>query len=223
MRKIRFDYHIHSEASHDSRTTVKEIINASKDKLDAIAVTDHDAIYNSLKAVEEAPSDLTVIPGVEVSTKQGHLIALNIEEKPDKGEDIWDTISEVKKQNGFTIIPHPFQMFRHGIKRKNLQKISPDAIETFNSRYFIGFRNYQAAKYATKHNMPKTASSDAHVPEMIGKGQTIISVEEKTPENILEQIKKGETQLKRSKTPSWKFVSQASLGLRKRLQKEVIE
>ena len=77
----RADLHIHSFAgSHDVRDctmTPENIANiALAQRLGVIAVTDHNEINNveaTMKAAES--TGLLVIPGVELSTPQGHLLA----------------------------------------------------------------------------------------------------------------------------------------------------
>jgi hypothetical protein len=79
-RFIRADLHIHSfGASHDVKDTgmtPEAIVNtAISEGLGLIAVTDHNEISNvepALKAAEGKP--VLVIPGVELSTPEGHLL-----------------------------------------------------------------------------------------------------------------------------------------------------
>lgn len=205
---IKLDYHIHSDKSHDSETPLEEILEFAKNKLDAIAVTDHDCIENSLKAVERAPSELTVIPGAEISTRQGHLIGLGINKLPEKNMDAWKTAGEIRDMGGIAIVPHPFQRFRHGMDKKSLQRVEPDAVETFNSRYILGLRNFQAYRYAVKADIPQVSASDAHLAEMIGKAYTNVWAEKDNVESILEAIKNGKTSIYGTKTPIRKFFSQ---------------
>jgi len=42
-RRVRFDPHVHTKASHDARGTVEAVLEACRDRgLDAVAITDHD-------------------------------------------------------------------------------------------------------------------------------------------------------------------------------------
>lgn len=76
----RADLHIHSiSASHDVKDTAMtpdEIVKtAIQENLDIIAITDHNEIINVEKAIAIAKStNLLVIPGVELSTPNGHLL-----------------------------------------------------------------------------------------------------------------------------------------------------
>jgi predicted metal-dependent phosphoesterase TrpH len=84
---MRFDLHIHSNYS-DGKADVKEIIKAAKRRgLDGIALTDHDTtrgIPAARKYIQEQNIDLVLIPGVEVSTSEDHLLVLGVEEPPQR-------------------------------------------------------------------------------------------------------------------------------------------
>lgn len=64
------DFHIHTRCS-DGNLTSKEVVNLAKKRgVDIISITDHnntDGIDEAIKAGKE--NDITVIPGVELSTK----------------------------------------------------------------------------------------------------------------------------------------------------------
>lgn len=80
---VRADLHIHSygfdEGSYDvkdSQMTPENIVDTAIEKgLSIISITDHNEIGNSKNAIEyAADKNLLVIPGIEVSTTQGHLL-----------------------------------------------------------------------------------------------------------------------------------------------------
>ncbi|NTW12340.1 MAG: PHP domain-containing protein, partial [Anaerolineales bacterium] len=77
------DLHIHTIYSYDGTASVPAVLKrAAQIGLDVIAVTDHDEIAGSLKALELAPAyGVEVIPGTEVTTSEGDLLALNVTEK----------------------------------------------------------------------------------------------------------------------------------------------
>lgn len=90
-RYRRIDLHIHTPQSKDYReagVAAIDIVNASiAAGLDAIAVTDHND-YRYVDLVKQAASetDLVVFPGVEISTRDGHLLAVLDPSK--SGDDI---------------------------------------------------------------------------------------------------------------------------------------
>lgn len=86
------DLHVHTPGSRDVQeqldkygaTTPDEIVRAAVDAgLDAIAVTDHNtAAWCDRVRAAAAEHNLIVLPGVEISTKDGHLLAIWEEDTP---------------------------------------------------------------------------------------------------------------------------------------------
>ena len=104
------DLHIHSTYSHDATTTVRAILKYAADvDLNVIAVTDHDEIRGSLEAHTLAPKyGIESIPAAEVTTKDGHLVALFVETLPPQGLSLVDTLIHIGKLGGVAFAPHPF-------------------------------------------------------------------------------------------------------------------
>jgi predicted metal-dependent phosphoesterase TrpH len=78
---MRFDPHVHTRLSYDSSAAVHDVLAAVADAgLDALAVADHDTIEGSLRAAALPPEyGLLGVPGIELSTADGHLLALGVE------------------------------------------------------------------------------------------------------------------------------------------------
>ena len=193
---IKVDLHIHSDASHDCNEPVELILeHAQEIDIDAIAVTDHDSIENSLEVAEKASEyGLIGIPGVEVSTSDGHLLALGVEECPEKGKGFDETVQKIRELGGLAVVPHPFQRTRHGVKKSKIKDC--DAIEVYNSWSFTGWKNRKARRYAREKDYPEVAASDAHSLGMIGQAYTEINTsyaenEEFEAEDVLEAIENG--------------------------------
>ena len=73
------DLHIHTTTGYDGTASVAETLEhvATHTRLNLIAITDHDEIDGALEALALAPRyGVQVIPGIEVSTLDGHLLAL---------------------------------------------------------------------------------------------------------------------------------------------------
>ena len=120
---IRIDPHVHSEASYDAADPVELLLEqAAEIGLDAIVVTDHDVIHESLRAADLAPEyGLVGIPGVEVSTADGHMLAVGVEEMPPRRRPLDETAAWVRDHGGVSIVPHPFQRSRHGVRKRTLR------------------------------------------------------------------------------------------------------
>lgn len=117
---LNIDPHVHSEASYDAHDPIELILEHAADiGLDGVVITDHNVIEESLRAADMAEEyGLIGIPGMEVSTKSGHLLAVGVEERPPVGAPFMETVSAVRKLGGVAIVAHPFQFTRHGVRKK---------------------------------------------------------------------------------------------------------
>jgi predicted metal-dependent phosphoesterase TrpH len=204
---VSIDSHVHSEDSYDGHEPVELLLEQASDiGLDGIVVTDHDEIGESLRAAELAPEyDLVGIPGVEVSTAAGHLLAIGVEARPDEREPLDETVEEVRERGGAAVVPHPFQRTRHGVRKRKLRDC--DAIEIFNSWLFTGYRNRRAKRFAQRHDYPGVAASDAHSAGYLGRAYTelmIPGVDSKTEldgEHVVEAIRDGSAEIHGRRQP----------------------
>jgi len=163
---MEIDVHIHSCHSLDSRSRPEEIVKRSLDLgLGAIAVTDHNSWRGYESVNEAARGRLMVIPGAELRTDKGDLIALFTTEV--KARTWEQAIDEIRAKGGISIVPHP-------AASPNLTKEDialADAVEVFNST--CGSRaNREALRLAEELRKPGFGSSDAHMVSAIGNGRT---------------------------------------------------
>jgi len=186
---LKLDLHIHSQYSEDAQGTPKEIIRSLQKKgLQGMAITDHNNIKGGLKALEVAPKDFIVIPGIEISSHDGHIIALNVHENIPRGLSAEETVDKIIDLGGIPIIPHLFRSMS-GIKKEKLKKIIDkiSAIEVFNS-CSVPQTNLKTAKIAKEYKLGGTGGSDSHHPDYVGYGYTIIDVNDYNVDSILSEI-----------------------------------
>ena len=185
---LKIDLHIHTCYSPDAVTTLKEVIIYSKKRgLDGVAITDHDTLAGALKLQN---SDLIVIPGIEITTIHGHLLALNVTTPIPPKLDINETIQRIHEADGIAVAAHPTIFYKSA---SILQTASYDAIEVMNSAA-VPFQlfTYLNKKLATRLNLPQTAGSDSHYAPEIGAAYTVIEADPDVDE-IVQAIKKGAT------------------------------
>jgi hypothetical protein len=161
---------------------------ARKAGLNGIAITDHHTMkaYPILKKLNK-DKNLEIIPGEEITTNHGDVLALYIHEEI-KSRDLLTVLKEIRSQGGVAIIPHPSTITHRLSFTYPLSKLKGkiDAIETFNSRNFR-FSNNIAKREALRLNFPQVGSSDAHLPIDIGKCYTLFEGDLRTA------IRKGKT------------------------------
>jgi predicted metal-dependent phosphoesterase TrpH len=201
VRRVALDPHVHSAGSYDCSVPVERVLAAARDAgLDAVAITDHDAIAESLRAVELAPEyGLLALPGVEVSTADGHLLALGVEEALEPGRSLAATAADVRERGGVSVVPHPFQRMRHGAPRAAIRGV--DCVETYNAHTVVGARNRQAAAFARLRGYPATAGSDAHDARLVGRAYTTVTVADLTREAVLDALRAGRTEVSGRRNP----------------------
>lgn len=203
--RLELDLHMHTVHSvkhglvrHlwkvDSSSTPLQIIKIAKSRgLGGVAVTDHDTAEGGLaakKLAKEIDRNFIVIVGEEVSSLEGHILALGISETVPRNLSPEETIEAIHSRGGVAVPSHPFHpnpKLALGMLVKQLPGI--DALEGFNS-FNLEARNKRAMKVAAELRKPVTGGSDAHILDMIGNGRTSIPRVE-TAEQALEEIRKG--------------------------------
>lgn len=109
----RADLHMHTRAS-DGQATVQQLLSyvaKHRPQLDVIAITDHDTLEASLWAYEHrANYPFDVVPGLEVSSRAGHILALWVTTPIPKGLSLSETAQAIHEAGGLAVLAHPFHM-----------------------------------------------------------------------------------------------------------------
>jgi predicted metal-dependent phosphoesterase TrpH len=185
---LKLDLHVHTNRSSDGHTRLDELVpNIRRAGLDGLAITDHNIL--SVDTLEEA----LIIPGIEISTRDGHIIGLGLPKPVPRGLSGDETIREIRKLGGVSIVVHPYDLFRSAIK-PDLLTTMPDAVEVVNSSSILHSLTWKRARtFAQKHHLPMTGGSDSHIPETIGNAFTTVESGFQTVGSVLDAIKKGAT------------------------------
>jgi hypothetical protein len=189
----RFDLHVHSFFSKDATGSPESLIAAAKARgLSGIAITDHDTCeaHNYLRE-HPAPEGFLVVPGVEVSTAEGHLLCLGVTLPLLKGAPASEVMEAVKAGGGIAIPAHPFDQWRAGIRPGVLDALDLEAIEVFNAAVTARSYNEKALAYAKSRGLKMTAASDAHHTSAVGASATVFEMDDLTVPALLAAIRRG--------------------------------
>ena len=193
---LKMDSHIHSEYSPDSKSKLKDIFKVAKSRnIDIIAISDHNTVDGSKEARRlTKKDDLLVIPSIEISSIEGHILGFGCEEKIDRDLPAAETIDLIHDQSALAIIPHPYCFYRHGLLCKaDYKDLKIDAIETKNARFIVGYCNNKAKNLSKNENLPSLGASDAHYFKFVGDCYSKIDCE-KDIDSVLKSIKKGKVE-----------------------------
>ncbi len=176
------DLHIHTIYSWDGTCDTKAVLKrAAEVGLDVVAITDHNEIRGGLEAQDLAPAyGVEVIPGSEISTAEGHLLALFIQRNIPKGLSLAKTLRYVADQGGCAVAAHPAARGMNSLSPEAVRRalVHPDlgrvlvGIEVFNAGLLHIGSNSIAQALADALPVAQVGSSDAHMFWMIGAGAT---------------------------------------------------
>jgi predicted metal-dependent phosphoesterase TrpH len=190
--QLKVDLHVHTTYSKDSLITPKDLVYyAKKHGLNAVAVTDHNQLEGAFKIAKE--TDFLVIPGMEVSSVDGHIVALNVKELIPRGFSAVETVERIHEAGGIAIACHPYASFKGSLKENICETF--DAIEIINARAFpFKISVKKAIQTAERFGLSRVAGTDAHYGPQIGYGYTVIEAKEASVEAISKAIVDGHCQ-----------------------------
>jgi predicted metal-dependent phosphoesterase TrpH len=155
-----------------------------KTDLDLIAITDHD-MFDGADAARELAARrhyrFSVLTGMEVTTIEGHLLALGIDKPVRSLQPLDRTIAQVHEQGGLVVVPHPMSWLIRSVGRRGIMRIHNgrddciyfDGIEVMNPSFAGQVTSTQADLLNQQVlHLASTGGSDAHTLNMIGTGVT---------------------------------------------------
>lgn len=206
---LKIDFHVHTSRSDGKMHPLSAVKFAIKMDLDGIAITDHDVhfprnIYNEIK--RKYP-DFVLIPGIEVSTADGHILVLGTFEPIPPGLSALETIEITHELGGIAVPAHPFDRLRDGIGENKLLELlgKYDAIEAVNGSSLRETYNRKAIRFAKRYKIPIIGGSDAHVPDLLGVVITFVDASNSI-DDVLSAIKKGKTHVYYQKIGFFKLI-----------------
>jgi hypothetical protein len=184
--QLRVDLHVHTVDSKDAHTRhewIPQIMSAKH--LNALAITEHDVFE------PKRYEGVTVIPGIEVSSSDGHVIGLGVSEIIRSGLSADETIDQIHAQGALVVIPHPHDPVSSRVRVRGLNS-RPDAVEVVNADALsYRYNRWLSGKDAMSMGLPMVGGSDSHVPATIGDGFTLVDCDGSTVDQILRAIRRG--------------------------------
>jgi predicted metal-dependent phosphoesterase TrpH len=179
----RADLQLHSDLG-DGLASPEAILDAAERAgLDVIALTDHDDIRGSFLIRDIAAkrgSKVAVVPGIEVTTRSGHLLALWVEDEIPMLGSLAATVTRIHAMGGIAIVPHPLSFLTFSIGEGALRVLHAgppesrvDGIELSNPSY-AGRVRHGRARWLNERllKVAATGSSDAHHAKLVGTAWT---------------------------------------------------
>ncbi len=182
----RADLHIHTRHG-DGMATVPELLAYVEQQIDIdlIAVTEHDTLRAAAEARDlHARGDFRfdLVCGMEVTTLDGHLLALFVDEPVVSFRCMEETLVSIHQQGGLAVVPHPLSWLTRSVGVRILDRI---AAVNNDAVYFDGIEEYNLSPAGRvtsakarqlnreRYHLAALGCSDAHFLQSIGSAHTI--------------------------------------------------
>ena len=177
------DLHVHTDVG-DGMMSIEELLAHAEyfADLDCIAITDHDELRSSHRARDLAVQHnlrVQIIPGMEVTTRDGHLLALFLESPVPSLRPLTDTLEAVSRQGGISVVPHPMSWLTHSVGQSVLDRVAAASLplhglEIANPTYAGKVTERRALeRNRASYHWPETGGSDAHFLRFVGLAYTL--------------------------------------------------
>lgn len=195
---MKVELHCHSHYSKGEKIPWEAFMSprdimklASRRGIFGVAITDHDTTH-AWKEAKSAAKDYGVvfIPGMEISTKKGHLLGIGLNEHIQRKLPLEETVELIHDQGGIAVAPHPYDIRGQGVKG-GLKHV--DAVEVFNAMNLDRLSNRLAFNKAEEHGKPMVAGSDSHTSDMFG--LAVNEVDAHDLDGVIRGIKTGKVTL----------------------------
>ena len=172
MRWQRADLHLHTTCS-DGKPTPEELARRlARTSLAVAAVTDHDTVEGAL-LVEEALAGTgpEIVIGSEVSSRDGHVLALFVTRDIPPGMSAEATIDAIHEQGGLAVAAHPYSL-AEGVGDL-AARLPFDGVEILNGSPLMEMSNARAVARLARTSAALLGGSDAHVASAAGQVHTL--------------------------------------------------
>ena len=201
------DLHAHtSPRSNCSRTTLDELVDTARARgLDALCITEHDVRWPDEELADASRLlGFPLIPGVELTTDVGHVLAFGPLRKPLwMGYSLAELVEECEHSDTALVLPHPLRRFagERAVKGGRMPPTPAEvvalpqwemvhAIEAASTQTTVLEHTLTAAALAEAPR-PAVGASDAHGPGLAGAFATEVDRVVHTAEDLAREIRAG--------------------------------
>ena len=190
--ELRIDLHLHTTLSQDSTVTLDEAIEGCRRLgIDGFAATNHD-VFTRIPESALDDSGLIILPGIEIKAEGIHVGAFDIDELIEGNLSLGETIDRIHDQGGFAVICHAHSVLGTWLNRENIVEAGFDLVEVANAYQFPYWMMVEMnRRLAQRLGLPETGGSDSHIPGTVGRAYTVLEVEERSTESVLDALRKG--------------------------------
>jgi predicted metal-dependent phosphoesterase TrpH len=175
------DLHMHTNLGDGTASPQRVLAEAKRRGLKVIAITDHDHMEGAKRVqdlIEREGSDIEMIWGCEVTTRDGHFLGLFMKRPAKFLCRVEAAIETIKEQGGITVIPHPMGRLVPSLSRRKIDELLNrgypiDAIELYNPSPANASARREVRLHNEQWGFAGTGSSDAHFWQHIGAGYTL--------------------------------------------------
>jgi predicted metal-dependent phosphoesterase TrpH len=186
----RADIHLHTTCSDGAATPAQLARRLARGDLAVAAVTDHDTVEGALRVREAlAGRGPEIIIGTEVSTAQGHVLALFVDRDVPPGLSARETVRIIHERGGLAIAPHPY--FPAHSLGDLAGRLRFDAIEIANGTTLGELGNRRAARRLGTRARAVVGGSDAHALSAVGHVRTHFPG--RTAADLRDAVERGRT------------------------------
>jgi hypothetical protein len=223
----RGDCHLHSWYSDGRRTPAEIAALARAAGLDFINTSEHNTHSSHAHWADQAGDDLLVMLGEEVTTRNGHVVALGvgpgtfIDWRYRARDNRWARFArQIRRAGGLVVPAHPHATcvgcgWKFGFAEA-------DAVEVWNGPYTpddeVTLAEWDNTLVAAVREgrgrwLPAMGNSDAHrAPDAVGTPQTVVLADDLTREAIQEGLRAGRSYVAESKNVSLAFTASGGRG-----------
>jgi predicted metal-dependent phosphoesterase TrpH len=171
---------MHTNLGDGTASPAKVLAEAERRHLDVIAITDHDHLEGYKRVMDllaRTESKLQVIPGIEVTTRQGHLLGLWVQKPIKMMRSVEWSIDAIKEQGGVVVVPHPLGRLVPSLSRRKIDELlergfAVEGLEVYNPSPANRWQRQEVLDHNQQWGLAQTGGSDAHFWQHIGSGYT---------------------------------------------------